>query len=91
MANKAVRGDIVVALISGGGSALLPYPVEGVTLEDKRRVSFFLRYIHMQYTSFTHIHACTVQSFLTTYVHRDKHIKSRFHPYTSMHVSCVCR
>jgi hydroxypyruvate reductase len=27
--------DLCLGLLSGGGSALLPYPVEGVTLEDK--------------------------------------------------------
>ncbi len=31
--------DRVIALISGGGSALLPCPVEGVSLEDKAAVS----------------------------------------------------
>jgi glycerate 2-kinase len=36
----AVRpGDAVLALISGGGSALLPAPAEGLTLEDKAEVS----------------------------------------------------
>jgi len=28
--------DLVLCLISGGGSALLPYPVEGITLQDKQ-------------------------------------------------------
>ena len=28
-------GDLVLCLISGGGSALLPYPVAGISLEDK--------------------------------------------------------
>lgn len=32
-------GDHVVALISGGGSALLPAPVSGVTLQDKAAVN----------------------------------------------------
>lgn len=31
----AKRGDLVICLISGGASALLPAPVEGVTLADK--------------------------------------------------------
>lgn len=31
----AKRGDLVICLISGGASALLPAPVEGVTLSDK--------------------------------------------------------
>lgn len=31
--------DTVLCLISGGGSALLPLPIDGVTLEDKQAVS----------------------------------------------------
>jgi len=31
--------DLVLCLISGGGSALFPYPVEGLTLEDKQLVT----------------------------------------------------
>lgn len=38
-----VRGlgpdDLVLALISGGGSSLLPLPIEGVTFEDKQAVN----------------------------------------------------
>ena len=34
-AASAQAGELVLVLISGGGSALLPYPVEGVSLEDK--------------------------------------------------------
>jgi hydroxypyruvate reductase len=34
--------DLCVALISGGGSALLPAPIEGITLADKVAVTRFL-------------------------------------------------
>ncbi len=34
--------DVVLCLISGGGSALLPAPFEGITLEDKQRVTKLL-------------------------------------------------
>ncbi len=38
----AGQGDLVVFLISGGGSSLLCMPVPGVTLEDKRKVTDLL-------------------------------------------------
>ncbi|CAG7855976.1 glycerate 2-kinase [biofilm metagenome] len=34
-ANNAKAGELVLVLISGGGSALIPYPVESVTLQEK--------------------------------------------------------
>lgn len=37
--SKASEGDTIIALISGGGSALLPTPVAGITLADKAEVS----------------------------------------------------
>lgn len=33
------EGDLVICLISGGGSALLPYPVNSVSLKDKQKVT----------------------------------------------------
>ncbi len=38
----AGKGDLVVCLISGGGSALLAAPSEGITLEEKREVTRLL-------------------------------------------------
>ena len=35
----AAAEDLVVALISGGGSALLPIPAPGITLEEKQQVT----------------------------------------------------
>lgn len=34
--------DLVICLISGGGSALMPYPVNGVNLKDKQKISQLL-------------------------------------------------
>ncbi len=39
LARSATADDLVVALISGGASALLTVPAEGITLEDKRAVN----------------------------------------------------
>lgn len=36
------KGDLVLCLLSGGGSALMPYPVDGVTLNDKRKITDLL-------------------------------------------------
>lgn len=36
LASGAKKEDLVICLISGGGSALLPLPVEGVSLADKQ-------------------------------------------------------
>ena len=38
LAAEAKAGDIVFCLFTGGSSALAPYPVEGVSIEEKRRV-----------------------------------------------------
>ena len=36
------EGDLVICLISGGGSALMPYPVDEVSLEHKQRITKLL-------------------------------------------------
>ncbi len=40
--DEAGPDDLVLCLLSGGGSALLPAPVEGVSLEEKRAVTHAL-------------------------------------------------
>ena len=42
MLNSATADDQIIALISGGGSALVPAPVAGVSLHDKARVNQLL-------------------------------------------------
>jgi hydroxypyruvate reductase/glycerate 2-kinase len=42
LVEQAGPEDVVLCLISGGGSALLPAPVEGVSLEDKQHVTKLL-------------------------------------------------
>jgi hydroxypyruvate reductase len=42
LAHSAARDDLVMFLISGGGSALLPAPVPPITLDEKRRVTRLL-------------------------------------------------
>ncbi len=42
MAREAGPDDLFIMLISGGGSALLPYPAGGITLEDKRQLTSLL-------------------------------------------------
>ena len=39
---NAAPDDVALCLLSGGGSALLPAPVDGVTLEDKQQVTSLL-------------------------------------------------
>jgi len=39
MVGKAKKRDLVFCLISGGGSSLMPQPREGISLEDKRKVT----------------------------------------------------
>lgn len=42
LARQTRPGDIVFAGITGGSSALMPYPVEGVTLDEKKLVNKLL-------------------------------------------------
>lgn len=42
LVESAQPDDLVICLISGGGSALMPAPVEGITLADKQAVTKFL-------------------------------------------------
>lgn len=42
IADEAKKDDLVFAIITGGSSALLPYPVDGITLEDLGKVNELL-------------------------------------------------
>ncbi|MGH7885976.1 MAG: glycerate kinase type-2 family protein [Thermodesulfobacteriota bacterium] len=37
--DKSTKKDLVIFLISGGGSSILAFPSEGLTIEDKRKVT----------------------------------------------------
>jgi hydroxypyruvate reductase len=39
LARRCGKNDLLFFLVSGGGSALLPYPAAGLSLEDKRRTT----------------------------------------------------
>ena len=39
LARSATEKDLIVCLVSGGGSALLPLPAEGISLKDKQEVT----------------------------------------------------
>jgi len=42
IANKASEKDLVIVLISGGGSALMPLPADPITLDEKKEVTSLL-------------------------------------------------
>ena len=42
MARQATVDDLIFVLLSGGGSALLPYPIDGLSLADKQTVTQLL-------------------------------------------------
>ena len=42
MLQQAKSGDVILALVSGGSSALLPAPIQGLTLADKIKVNEIL-------------------------------------------------
>ncbi|MEM1565932.1 MAG: glycerate kinase [Candidatus Bathyarchaeia archaeon] len=39
IAEKAMEDDLIICLISGGGSSLMPLPRNGITLADKRKIT----------------------------------------------------
>jgi glycerate 2-kinase len=39
LASETTSGDLVIVVISGGGSALLPLPAKGISLEDKQKTT----------------------------------------------------
>jgi len=39
---NAIKNDLIICVISGGGSALLPLPKQGITLEDLQKVNSLL-------------------------------------------------
>jgi len=42
LASQAEENDLIICLLSGGGSSLMPQPCAGVSLRDKRRVTDML-------------------------------------------------
>lgn len=39
LADQATEKDLIICLVSGGGSSLMPLPREGISLEDKRTIT----------------------------------------------------
>src|SRR5438132_13818737 len=42
LVDNVSRDDLVIVLVSGGGSALMPLPVEGINLDDEAKVTSLL-------------------------------------------------
>lgn len=42
IANDAKAGELLLVLVSGGGSALIPFPVDGISLEEKIKTTDLL-------------------------------------------------
>jgi glycerate-2-kinase len=42
LCEEAGRNDLVISLITGGGSAMMPLPPDGISIDDKRRTSEML-------------------------------------------------
>ena len=42
LVRSATKSDLVICLLSGGGSALMPAPIDGISLADKQRVTRLL-------------------------------------------------
>jgi glycerate 2-kinase len=42
LAEQACESDLIISLISGGGSSLMSLPIEGITLSDKRAITDLL-------------------------------------------------
>lgn len=42
LTNGLTKRDLVITLISGGGSALMPYPAQGISIEDMRELTSLL-------------------------------------------------
>ena len=44
LVQEASDGELIVALVSGGGSSLLPVPERGIKLDEKRKVKQSLQF-----------------------------------------------
>ncbi len=41
---QADANKLIIALVSGGGSALLCLPIDGITIQEKRQVVIYILY-----------------------------------------------